>query len=108
MKLKLAAAACLVSLTSLAHADAGFFAGITYVFGERDGLGFTVKALATRRDDRPAAALGLSVYPGAGGARYGVDVGVGYQGNDAAGLISYDLLLNQFALSVGYADMKDD
>jgi len=35
-------------------------------------------------------------------------VGVGYQGNDAAGLISYDLLLNQFALSVGYADLKDD
>ena len=108
MKLKMATAACLVSLASIAHADAGFFAGITYIFGERDGLGFTVKALATRRDDQPSAALGVSVYPGAGGVRYGIDVGLGYQGDDAAGLISYDLLLNQFALSVGYADLKDD
>ena len=108
MKFKFVAAACLVSIASFAHADAGLFAGITYIFGEKGGLGFTVKALATRRDDRPSAALGLSVYPGSSGVRYGIDVGLGYQGNDTAGLISYDLLLNQFAVSVGYADLRDD
>jgi hypothetical protein len=38
----------------------------------------------------------------------GLDVGVGYQGTDAAGLVSYDLLLNRFSLSAGYADLKSD
>jgi hypothetical protein len=33
---------------------------------------------------------------------------VGYQRNDAAALVSYDLLLNRFSISLGYADLHDD
>lgn len=108
MKIKLFFGSILLMASTLARAEAGFFAGVTYVFGDRDGIGFTVKALASRRDDRPTAAIGVNIFPSASGTRYGIDLGVGYQGNDAAALVGYDLLLNQFTASLGYADLRDD
>jgi hypothetical protein len=109
MRVKMLLATGLISLTSVAHAEPAFFAGISYLFDEADRgtLGFTVKALASDRTDRPSAAVGFSVYPGAS-TRYGVDVGVGYQNSDAAGLVSYDLLLDRFSMSLGYADLRND
>ncbi|MEY3669315.1 MAG: hypothetical protein RL258_710 [Pseudomonadota bacterium] len=109
MKLKTLIAAGLISLTSVAHAEPAFFAGISYLFDEADrgSLGFTVKALASDRTDRPSAAVGFTVYPGAS-SRYGIDLGVGYQNADAAGLVSYDLLLDRFSMSLGYADLRND
>jgi hypothetical protein len=109
MKFKNFIAAALMSVVSAAHAEPAFFAGITYLFyqPDRGTLGFTVKALASDRTDHASAAVGLSVYPGES-TRFGVDVGVGYQNADAAGLVSYDLLLNRFSLSLGYADLRND
>lgn len=99
----------LISASTAAQAEPAFFAGVTYLFDgpDRGTLGFTVKALASGRPDRASVALGFSVYP-ALPSPFGLDVGVGYQGTDAAGLVSYDLVLNRFALSAGYADLKDD
>jgi hypothetical protein len=108
MKAKILIATALISLGSVAQASPGFYGGITYLFdGPGNGsVGFTLKALASRRDDRPAAAVGFSVYPGAP-SRYGIDVGVGYQQNDAAVLVSYDLLLDRPSISLGYANLHD-
>jgi hypothetical protein len=109
MKVKTLLAGGLISLASAAHADPAFFAGITYLFDgpERSALGFTVKALASQHRDRPTAAVGFSIYPGTV-SRVGIDVGVGYQGGDTAGLVSYDLLLQRYSVSVGFADLDSN
>jgi hypothetical protein len=109
MKVSKLIAAVLISVGPAVQAEPAVFAGITYLFDgpERATLGFTVKALASNHTDRPSASIGLSVYPSLP-SPFGFDVGVGYQGTDAAGLVSYDLLLNRFSLSAGYADLKSD
>lgn len=94
---------------AVAHAGPGLFAGITYIFDQPSQLGITLKALASRNDDQPTAAIGLNVYPlSQGGLRYGFDVGVGYQKDDAAVLVGYDLVLQRTIASIGYADLKSD
>lgn len=99
----------LMGLTTTAHAGPGFFAGITYMFDQPGQIGLTFKALASRNDDQPAAAVGLNVYSiPAGGLRYGLDVSVGYQKDDAAVLVGYDLVLDRMTASAGYADIKGD
>jgi hypothetical protein len=109
MKTSKLIAAFLISVSPSVQAEPAVFAGVTYLFDgpERATLGFTVKALASNHTDRPSASIGLSVYPSLP-SPLGLDVGVGYQGTDAAGLVSYDLLLNRFSLSAGYADLKSD
>lgn len=109
MKTSKLIAAFLISVSPAVQSEPAVFAGVTYLFDgpERATLGFTVKALASNHTDRPSASIGLSVYPSLP-SPLGVDVGVGYQGTDAAGLVSYDLLLNHFSLSAGYADLKSD
>lgn len=89
-----------------AHADVGGFVGITYAFGSSAGFGFTLQATSTRHEDRGVAAVGVSYYPSS--ARFGIPVGVGYQGKHAGGIISYDFLLNAPALSGGYVNTHAD
>ena len=103
---KTLAALLLTSICGVASAEVGFFAGVTYAFGDKGGIGFTVKALSTRDETKGVAAVGATVYPYGEKIRYGIDVGAGYQGVNAAGIVSYDLLNNLFGVSGGYSNTK--
>jgi hypothetical protein len=81
-----------------------FFVGATYAFGGSNGLGFTLMITNTRRENRGFGAIGLSYHPTTG--NMGLPVGIGYQGNNAAIMGGYDLLLKQPVLGGGYSDTK--
>ena len=93
-----------------AQAEPGVFVGLTMQLGGNIGareIGLTAKFVSTRHEDRAVVGGGVSVYPfGSGPARFGVDVGVGYQGREAGALVGYDLLLGRPTLSAGYVDTK--
>ncbi len=103
---KILAAILLSSACGVATAEVGFFAGITYAFGDSGGLGLTVKALSSREENKGVAALGATVYPFGEKVRYGIDVGAGYQGVNVGGIASYDVLNNLFGVSGGYVNTK--
>jgi hypothetical protein len=90
----------------LAHAEMGLFVGVTYQFTDKGGLGFTVKALNTRQEDKAVAAVGTSFFPGAPHQRFGLDVSLGYQGSNIAALVGYDLLNQRPNLSGGWSDTR--
>ena len=96
----------LTSVCGLASAEVGFFAGVTYAFGDKGGIGFTIKALSSRDENKAVAALGATVYPYGEKVRYGIDVGAGYQGVNVGGIASYDVLNNLFGVSGGYSNTK--
>ncbi len=96
----------LSSVCGLASAEVGFFAGVTYAFGDKGGVGFTVKALSSRDENKAVAAVGTTVYPFGERVRYGIDVGAGYQGVNVGGIASYDVLNNLFGVSGGYSNTK--
>ncbi|MEN9294480.1 MAG: hypothetical protein RIS03_174 [Pseudomonadota bacterium] len=103
-------AGLLMSVAStMAMADVGFFAGITYAIGAKDGLGFTVKALSSRREHNPVYGAGFTFYPAASPEnQYGVDLSAGYQHEDNAVLIGYDFLRNAPQISLGVTDTKHE
>lgn len=103
---KLLVAAMVASAAAEAGADVGAFVGVTYAFGAKTGLGLTVQATSTRREDRAIAAAGISVYPFSGTPSFGIPVGIGYQGKNAAGIVSYDVLQQNVAVSGGYVDTR--
>ena len=88
-------------------ADVGAFFGVTYAFGSNGGLGLTLQATTTRRENRGIAAAGVSFYPFSKDMRFGIPVSIGYQGDNAAGIISYDLILKTPAISGGYVDTRE-
>jgi len=94
-----------VGICTGAQAEVGLFAGITYVFGQENGLGLTVKATTTRVEDRPFAAAGLNYYP-LNNNKFGIDVGVGWQGIQSGGVIGYDLLNKNVTVSAGYSNTR--
>lgn len=102
---KLIAATLISGFAATAHADVGAFAGITYLFGDKGGLGFTVKALTTRKEEKAVGAIGVNFYP-ARSQQFGVDVGVGYQWQDAALILGYDVLNQNATVSGGWSDTK--
>ena len=109
IKMKKIILAALVSCAApIAHADIGAFAGITYAFGANTGIGFTLQATSTRDENSAIASAGISYYPFAVTPMFGLPVGVGYQGKNAAAIVSYDLLLKQFSIAGGYASTRDD
>lgn len=83
---------------------AGLFAGVTYAFGAQQGLGLTLQVTSIRREDRGFASAGVSYYPTSG--KVGLPVGIGYQGNKAAIMGGYDLLIKEPVLSGGYSNTK--
>jgi len=84
----------------------GIFAGITYVFGGKQSLGFTLNVTSTRRDDRAVASAGVSYYPSTGSI--GLPIGVGYQKSNAAVIGGYDVLLGAPVLQGGYTNTSKD
>lgn len=108
MKKIILAAALISCAAPIAHADIGAFAGLTYAFGANTGIGFTLHATSTRDENSAIASAGISYYPFALTPVFGIPVGVGYQGKNAAAIVSYDLLLKKFAIAGGYASTRDD
>ena len=108
MKKIILAAALISCAAPIAHADIGAFAGLTYAFGANTGIGFTLHATSTRDENSAIASAGISYYPFAVTPMFGIPVGVGYQGKNAAAIVSYDLLLKKFAIAGGYASTRDD
>ncbi len=105
---KLVVAVALSTLSASAMADIGMFAGLSYAFGAKSGVGFTLQATSSRKEDQAIVAAGVSVYPFAGKPVFGVPIGVGYQGDNVAGIVNYDVLLRKFSVSAGYANTRDD
>ena len=68
-------ASAFVLATGTAQADVGAFVGITYAFGSNQGIGFTVQATSTRKQDRGILAAGLSYHPFATGSKVGAPEG---------------------------------
>lgn len=102
-----ASAAFLAAMTTGANADIGGFAGLTYAFGAKSGVGLTLQATSGRKEDRAIVAAGVSFYPFAAKPAIGVPIGVGYQGNNVAGIVSYDVVLRSAAISAGYANTRN-
>ena len=105
MKKALIASAFVVAAAS-AQADVGAFVGVTYAFGSNHGLGFTLQATSTRKQERGIVGIGVSYYPQAPGTKLGIPVGVGYQWKDGAALVNYDLLLQTPTISGGFVDTR--
>jgi len=97
----------LASIALPASADTGVFLGVSYSFGGNNGLGFTAQATSTRKEDRGFAAAGFSYYPYAVGNKFGIPVGIGYQGQSTALIGSYDLLRRAPVVSGGFANTRE-
>ena len=84
----------------------GVFLGLTYAFGSKDSLGFTLQMTSSRRDDRGVAAAGVSYYPTTGSV--GIPLSLGYQKSHALVLVGYDFLLKAPVIHGGYTNTDKD
>ena len=91
-----------------AHADQGYFVGVTYLFGGNSGVGFTLQATSTRQENTGFAAVGVSYYPFSAKPAFGIPIGVGYQGVGSGLIVNYDLLQKNLSVGGGYSDTKRD
>lgn len=96
----------LVPCSLSAHGETGVFVGLTYAFESKSGLGVTVLGTSTRRENSAMAVAGVTFYPLAAESRFGIPVGLGYQGKDTAATLTYDLLQRGFGVSAGYANTR--
>jgi hypothetical protein len=92
----------LVAISSPAQADIGAMVGIGYTFGDA-GPALTLKALSSDKKDEAVGALGFSYYP-LSQNKFGVDVGIGYQFDKSAVILSWDLLQKAPQISAGWAN----
>ena len=104
---KIVSSLLLALCSNLAVADVGFFAGVTYAIGAKDGFGITFKALSSRREHNPVYGAGITVYPSAAPEnQYGFDLSAGYQHEDNAVLVGYDFVKKAPQISLGVTDTK--
>jgi hypothetical protein len=96
----------LLFLSFSARADAGYFVGLTFILDANataKNVGFTAKMLNSDKHDEWKFAIGGSVYPWSENL-FGIDVGAGYSSDNAAGILSYDLLQAKPAVSLGWVN----
>ncbi|HMN94420.1 MAG TPA: hypothetical protein PKC60_14410 [Hydrogenophaga sp.] len=105
MKRTLLASAFVIA-AGTAQAEIGAFVGITYAFGSNQGMGFTVQATSSRKQDKAIVAAGVSFYPLAAGEKIGFPVGLGYQWKNGVAVIGYDLLIKKPVVSGGITDTR--
>lgn len=107
-KLSLAAIVAASLTTPIAQADAGFGAGITYVFGQ--GVAVGVKVFTNDKEDKGVGAVGLDYMLGSGTWR--PNVGVGYLGDNIYGDVNagynYKTGAWNFGVGAGGTDTEDD
>lgn len=92
-----------------AQADAGVMLGVSYDFSgttSLNNLGVTAKVLSSDREDKWVGALGASFYPWSD-KKLGLDVSGGYNFQDSAALVGYDLLRGAPQISAGWSDTDD-
>ena len=107
-KLTLAALLTAATFSPLSHADAGFGAGLTYVFGE--GFAVGLKVFSDDQEDKAVAAIGIDYMLTSGAWR--PNAGVGYLGDNIYGDFSagynYQTGAWNFGLGGGATDTEDD
>lgn len=97
----------LLGLALPAVADPGVFLGIGYTFGEKGGLGLTLKVTSTKKEDRLAAAAGITWYPRNNATPIGFDLGAAYVFDNGVVGLGWDFLHSpQFWMGVGDTDDK--
>jgi len=101
--------ACLLLVGSVAHADPGVFVGVTYDFsGKSSGVGVSLKALSTRKEDKAAVAGGVTYYPLASENNFGVDLSAAYVFKNGAVTVGWDFVNSKPQAGIGYVNTKDD
>ncbi|MBU2966151.1 hypothetical protein Q4508_06430 [Amphritea sp. 2_MG-2023] len=107
-KLSLAALVAASLVAPIAQADAGFGAGVTYVFG--GGWAVGVKVFTDDEEDKAVGSLGLDYLVGSGAWR--PNVGVGYLGENIYGDLSagynFDGGTWSFGVGAGAVDTDED
>nr|WP_320135907.1 hypothetical protein [uncultured Amphritea sp.] len=107
-KLSLAALVAASLVAPIAQADAGFGAGVTYVFG--GGWAVGVKVFTDDEEDKAVGSLGLDYLVGSGAWR--PNVGVGYLGENIYGDLSagynFDGGAWSFGVGAGAVDTDED
>ncbi len=95
----LATALAAALVTSMAHADAGVGAGLTYVFGE--GFAVGLKVFTDDEEDKGVGSVGLDYMVGSGAWR--PNVGVGYLGDNIYGDLTagYNLQSSSWNFGIG-------
>ena len=96
----------LAVLSSQAQADAGVMIGVGYAFGGAEPA-ITIKALSSDKEDEAVVAVGVSYYP-ISQKKLGLDVGVGYNFDKTAAILSWDFLQGAAQLSGGWSDTESD
>ncbi len=102
----IALGALLSVLSTQASADVGFMAGVGWTFGG-GGPALTIKVLSSDSRNEGVVAAGASYYPLVA-KKFGLDLGAGYQFDNAAAIVSWDFLQNGVQLSGGWADTESN
>jgi len=104
MKKLLAVASILLISSTYASASPSVFAGVTYGFG--GGVGLSLKALSTDKEDSGVLSGGVTYYPLTN--KFGASIGGGYLVKNGATTVEWDFLNGLPTFSAGYAHTKDD
>lgn len=119
MKKLLITAIVLGNLSGMANAqvvDCGdspkvsVMAGLAYSFGSglaQENLGFTLKALNTNEANHFVLGAGGTFYPWSD-ERFGMDLGAGYNFNEATALLGYDFLKKAPVVSGGWVNTTEE
>ncbi len=81
--------------------------GLDYTFGDKGGLGLTLKLVSTRKEDKWAAVAGATWYPQNKVRPFGVDIGAGYVVDNAVVSVGWDFLHSP-QIGVGVMNTKED
>lgn len=84
-------------------------AGLAYNFGSglaQENLGFTLKALNTNEANHFVLGAGGTFYPWSD-ERFSMDLGAGYNFNEATALVGYDLIKKVPVASMGWVNTTD-
>jgi hypothetical protein len=94
---------------SVSQADPGVFVGVSYDFtGKSSGVGISLKALSTRKEDKAAVAAGVTYFPLANENNFGVDLSAAYVFKNGAVTVGWDFVNKVPQAGVGYVNTKDD
>jgi len=94
---------------SVAHSDPGVSVGVTYDFsGKSSGIGVSLKALSTNKEDKAAVAAGVTYYPLANENNFGVDLSAAYVFENGAVTVGWDFVNSKPQAGIGYVNTKDD
>lgn len=86
------------------NASPSIFAGVTYGFG--GGVGLSLKALSTDKEDSGVVSGGVTYYPLTN--KFGASIGGGYLVKNGATTLEWDFINGFPTFNAGYAHTKDE